>query len=409
MKRKRKILLGAAGILSAAALTSLIVLSILSNLGNKELVYAGTSTAATTNSLHCLPFSHQRNMFYAADLFWIFFCNGSKYFYYTSSFDGANFSDPTRLPSTLCGISLVYAEDFSVWYNSTYIYFVNCVDDNGLNFTMGTPCKNGTIAWMETSIVYTAIRNIYLMRPFICTDASGYLWIGYILSTDSGTSNYPHVTKSQWNNGTWSNATGFPFKVIDIADYNWNITLNPLKNNHVTVVCWSRSGSVRVRTWFSNDSWSTEQDTNNAVGFTMYCCSVTDGSSRVHIAFSNFSDYYLVHTIYDPYTNTLTREINITETPFNLGISLTLSSNTLDDSIYCFWLGNPTLNHVYCKRWNGEKWGTEATDCTNETGITTNAIITSFYQSYSGKIGISWLIGTSAPYQIRFGLIDTPM
>ena len=160
------------------------------------LIGAGTATS--------FAYTHQRKIYAAQGLLWVFYGSSSGIVYSTST-DGMTWSSPTLVSTTS-----IYGHSFALWYDKTYNKFEYAMCDQGsyyqpLYYRRGTPYSNGTIIWDSAEqMVLSGIQ--YITEFTIATDTNGYPYIAY-RRTDNETM---QVIKSANNNGVWSTASGWP-------------------------------------------------------------------------------------------------------------------------------------------------------------------------------------------------------
>ncbi|GAG82493.1 unnamed protein product, partial [marine sediment metagenome] len=182
-----------------------------------------------TTEAFCTRMPIQRNIHYGAGRFWVFFVNGSAgNRSYSSSADGVTWDSPTNIRNSRGGA------EFSTWVSGTDIHYVYAygTDFGGITpkYRMGTLNTNGTITWVAPEQTIIADYNT-AYDTTICVDSNGYPWVTWI-----NTSNYhPVVAKSEWNNGSWSMASGFPYELNESLN-NYLPIIVPLTNGKVYVV-----------------------------------------------------------------------------------------------------------------------------------------------------------------------------
>ena len=122
------------------------------------------STVSTTTDQYGSFSGFQRKTFIAAGLYWVFYGNGSKLCYRTSS-DGSTWSSENQIES-----ALGYYVD--VLFDGTYVHYVNCY--GGVYYRRGTPNSNGTITWSASEQTITGYSGISPLNATLCVDANGY-------------------------------------------------------------------------------------------------------------------------------------------------------------------------------------------------------------------------------------------
>ena len=156
----------------------------------------GTSNSSAIGVGYGTLYPMQRKVFYANDLFWAFYSNGTN-LVYTTSRTGVVWSTVTNVRTCLQGY------EFSVTFDGLYIHYVFASTTSDVLYRSGKTNYDGSITWNGAEeTVFDHIDN-YTQIPSITVDTNGYAWIIF-RDYDAGLVKYcPYVTKSQYNNGTW--------------------------------------------------------------------------------------------------------------------------------------------------------------------------------------------------------------
>jgi hypothetical protein len=132
-----------------------------------------------------------------------------------------------------------------VWFDGTYVHYayVNPQERTYIYYRRGTPNSDGTITWSADEQLATAAGTYYW--PMIAVDSNGRPIIGF---KDGG--DYPWVTKSARNDGTWETASGFPYQLSTTAMDNWRVIITPLTGGkfYAIYTTWYTPGT-RGRLW----------------------------------------------------------------------------------------------------------------------------------------------------------------
>jgi len=200
----------------------------------------------------------QRNSFYAADRYWVFYSDlaGEKIKYKTST-NGIDWSSAT---------DVAYMDEFdanwSIHFDGTYIHYVrNTIEggsgagtQKGLGYRRGTPQSNGEISWSDEEQVIQS-TDFYARDPEVTVDSGGYPWVGCCYSATY----IPRVYKSSTNDGTWSEAAGFPNDFGGI-DSEWTFPLFiPLLSEKMYVVIYPFNLDTKVGGQYWNGSTWTDE------------------------------------------------------------------------------------------------------------------------------------------------------
>lgn len=169
----------------------------------------------------------QRKVVYASGRFWAFYSDGANMVYETST-DGINWAAAIVIRAADRGCR------FSVWFDGTnFAYAYNSAtylggDDGTIYFRMGTLNLGGTISWL--AVEQTVVAGVRYTSVFVIFDSNGYPWINYVATLNL------YVLKSSTNNGTWTNAVGFPIQVNVAVAEPWSSILLPLTAGKVSVI-----------------------------------------------------------------------------------------------------------------------------------------------------------------------------
>jgi hypothetical protein len=206
------------------------------------------SVVATSTTNMAVNSSPQRKVFYAAGRYWVFYYDGSKIVYRTSS-NGENWSDAVTIKSLAVGEGIA----ISVVFDGTYVHYAYAYASD-LVYRMGTPESDGTITWKAAEqTVYVGSCAV----PAICIDSDGYPWIGFRVKAGTETYGTPYVTKSKTKDGTWTDDTGFPHHLrTDDLEY-WAEIPVALTNSKIYVVYASHGGTLYGKLY--DGGWGSEE------------------------------------------------------------------------------------------------------------------------------------------------------
>jgi len=368
------------------------------------MVVLDPSTVGTSTSIHATWYPYQRKSFYANERFWVFYSYGND-MVFSSSTDGSTWSSRTIVRA----LAETAGRAFSVWFNNTYVFYAARNNRDVYNpktdktttyyeiyFRRGTPNSDGTITWSSEA---TAVSSIsYISFPSLSVDSGGFPWIGYYLYA---VTNQPYVTKSSTNDGTWTTASGFPYR-LSLTSAEWCVIPVPLTATKMFVIYGTGNSTVKAQSW-NGSVWSGEIVTASALEY-VYASAVAE-EDDVHLTFLKVTDYDILYVKYNYNTNSFG-----SETTLQAGAtsdSAPVISRDDSNNLYVFWAGYPTANHIYYRKYNGTwqdrvDWIDESADV-----LTDNDLLTCFYQSYSNKIGLTYMTKTASPYNVRFAFLST--
>jgi len=213
-------------------------------------------TTVTTASPVSFPF--QRKLLYDCNLWWYFYADGGNMLYRTSS-DGAQWSSAVQT-----GVPATGGYFFSVWHHSPNMSFVSFATTYYLYYRRGTLNSDGTISWNTAlqTIASTSSELGVQSYPFVAVDSAGYPYVTYITPATNLS-----VTKSQFNNGTWSTASGYPLQLNSNSITSVRGLVLPLSDSQrMYAVYYGFAGAVgqplvgklyNGATWLSEESVST--------------------------------------------------------------------------------------------------------------------------------------------------------
>jgi len=291
---------------------------------------------------------------------------------------------------------------FSVWFNGTYVSYALSSDYSGspVIYRRGLPSSNGNIIWDSEQIAYQSSDRPRF--PTVTVDSQGYPYIGFGLGTS-----YPYLTKSSFNDGTWSTASGFPKQLSTTSDsQRLNVvTVLPLNSSKIYAVYTNANlSTLRGRLWNGTDLLAEKEISSFSLN-SPHAYSAIAKEDNVHLVFLNKTTYQILYvngtynSTWQNYTFGQPKVVvqgNSTSFPI-------LSSS--DAYLYAFWAGTPQINHIYYKRYSNGKWDSSSTDWKTETALTSNDTLSGFYEDYGNKVGLVWMNSLTSPYQVKFGYV----
>ena len=360
------------------------------------MVTVTTVTTSTTSAAVDYPYG--RKSFYAQGLFWMFCASGTNIVYYTSP-DNVTWTVGPQSPVRTC--TLGYA--FSVWFDGTNMCYAYG-ENTALYYRSGVPNSNGTISWNAAEQTVTTPNNT-CSRVNITVDSNGYVWIGYFDNT--ATCAYVIKSGNLVSVGTWgSTPTGFPYKLSTSLFYY--VVPVALTSGKMAVFYISSSGTLYLQSW-SGSAWNAEIHTVSSLpSVAGYYFSVCANGDTVNVVLTKTSPYKIQHTIYTYSSNTFSAEVTV-ESGVTSTSAPVLSINSITGDLYCFWIGYPTANYIYYKKYTyaSSTWDSSETAwITTETAVKYNYELVSFYQRYGAYIGLAYLTQASNPYNVRFAFLN---
>jgi len=351
------------------------------------------STVGTSTWGMATAYPFQRKTFYANGQYWVFYSDGTNLVYRTST-DGITWSDATDV--RVCA----YGEFFSIWFDGTYVHYAYA--ELSIYYRRGTPDSDGAITWsaVEQTVSTTYNKAYY---PFVSVDTSGYVWVGYV---DWGGAYHPYVIKSGNNDGTWgATPAGFPY-LLTATTGAFAVEVIPLTVDKMLAVYVKFENPVKAKRW-DGSSWGTERSVTSNIKDDFAFSAVAQGDD-VHLVFLKLTSYDIIYVKYtytsDSFGTEVTVQASATEDSYP-----TLSINTANNKLYCFWAASPSDHHIYYKKRVAETWDSDPTDWIDEStdtiGTAMRQELTSFYKAFNKKIGLAYMTKVASPYNVRFACL----
>lgn len=246
-----------------------------------RLVYFDTAgsfdidpSVVDTTTIADLVYPNQRKVFYAAGRHWVFYTDDGD-MYVNSSADGSTWLGGAKVTD----LTLTTAGRFAVVYDGTHFHY--CVENSGIKYRQGTPNSDGSIDWIDSEQL---VENVAGTALAIGVDDDGYPWVSYYDSTNTR----PKVNASSTNDGTWTDADGFPYTLA--ADTTRPIGVACLGGSSMYVVCSSTGADQCYGNEWDGEDWvGTESnilDANDTGFETNMACS----GGQVYVAYQGSSN-----------------------------------------------------------------------------------------------------------------------
>jgi len=227
---------------------------------------------------------------------------------------------------------------------------------------------------------------------------------GYIENLDIREFYSPYIVKSQYNNGTWLDDSGFPYQLNSTSDTSWTPSVIPLTHNR-TYALYARGGKKIAGKLWNSTAWQSEENASSSnIESAEYYSAVNQGIN-VHVTFLAQTSLNITHvsrnvTVWQS-ENVVFGSANATSAPV-LAIHVT--------KLYAFWCGNGSAvgsNHVfyasYVSSWTSE------TDWVDESAnLTALDTISCYYESTNQEIMVFYIANSSSPYILRGTLLEIP-
>jgi hypothetical protein len=342
-----------------------------------------------------------RQSFYANGRHFVFVSDGTDGVYYHST-DGSTWSGKVTWES---GLNSAGTSQFI--FDGTYFHYVILASaDTTIYYRRGTPNSDGSITWSaaEQSIATTGTNGT---NADIAIDTNGIAYITYRLVI--GGNSYPHVTRNDNTDGTWSTTAGYPLALYSTtSDVTWSTKIFARTGGKMCAV-YGRTGADLRYSTYNGSSWNVEGEIT-ATGFLSTgnrWIGTSDGDT-IHIVYDNqVSTYFKYHAILETTTWTLTNIGDTGVSGYNYLGTITVDTATHD--VYYLLATYNAANHIHYKKWTSAGgWDAAWTDWITEAAAIPATRVQSFRTSHSGYIGITWLLGAGAPYDLRTALLLAP-
>jgi hypothetical protein len=331
-------------------------------------------------SVYAVTATFQHKTFYTQGLFWLFYNCNNRLVYRTSS-DGETWSAKTDIRESSGDFP-----DIDFVFDGSYFHYAICLSDSVV-YRRGLPNVDGSITWdTEQTVKARAGVDYYFYYPSITVDSNGYPWIGYLTQNSSLSESRLYITKSDTKNGTWTTTSGFPL-LLSLNTYAY-VSVLPLTNLKVYVIYVTDGQTVKGRLW-NGSAWETEETVSTSTIARALFCAISHGDS-IHLAFTKSSTFDLIHIKYT-YGTGWGSEATIQASTQDY-TSPALCRDILTGDIFCFWIGSPTANHIYYKKYSNNLWDAESTDWFESPFAITHSFdgLTCFDKSYNNKIGLAY-------------------
>jgi len=391
--RKLTVCLVAVLLLSALALTQV------------SPVYAETGNlVGTVAEQEDVNEGFQTKTFFANTNYWVFFHNGTS-FYFCSSHDGATWSSSTTLASG------TYGDGLSVDFDGTYVHYARRDHNNdNLYYRRGTPNSDGTITWSAVEqLVHDGAAAFCYKYPKVSVDSEGYAWIGAIGIVNSADYT-PYALKNNVTDGTW--VTDFAYQLdtyIDNFDQLWRVTLVPMPGGKMYfsyAAAEEPSPYPRGRLWNGTAMEANETISSNYYSDYGHMVGMVAVGNDIHIIYRGYVGEGGQWFIYVKRTwgvgwgaEELIDAPGVTTTP-------TLTVNLADLKLYVIYSeGNyfKILNKTIGSAWGGLRtFLNETTDARLASSKNYGA----FSNVQNGVIGFLYVTKTETPYNMKFAMVE---
>ncbi len=356
------------------------------------------STVGTATQPFGVMHGRMRKSFYTAGRFWYFYSDGTNAGWETST-------DGTTWAGSFTSIGACdRGHFFSIWFDGTYVHYARNDRTVGydLYYRRGVPESDGSITWSaaEQLVQDGTATNTY-ETPTIAVDTNGYAWIGVYFDKQDG-DDLPVIIKNANNDGTW--ALDFEYTLNATDEPGWAVTPVPLTDGKVYVI-YARNAVTLGRLYDSG--WGSEENdvTDNAIERSYVYSAVTEGDD-VHFVYT--TDGNVIRYNKRTFGVGWAADVQV-QTGATVPTTPSLSIDAATGDLYCFWTKIST-DHVYYKKYSSGSWG-GLVDWIDESAddIQYDYLISSFYTSYNGQLGVAYQTELGSPYKVRFNFLSLPV
>jgi len=358
----------------------------------------------TTTGLFANFYPYQRKSFMANSLMWQFYMNGTHWGWKTNTSSVPTWSNFNVIGGCDDG------REFSVWHNGThvaYAYSNISLASNYLKYRLGVTQNDGSINWVASEQDVHTVGGMILKYPSICLDSEGFPFIAY-MQWIGAVYSWSYVINSDWNNGSWHTDTQHQIYATWNSRYYPSVV--PLTDKKVYCVY---GYSILAGKLWNGTVWGTEEIIGQKIIANKMFHSETVNGDIVHISFTatHTAIPSPIYKIYYDYRNSSGLWQETDEVVKELGsteyVAPTISIDQTNDNVYVFY-GNLTSDHIYYKIRSAGSWGTEVDwidESTDRLSYATRLV--SFYKSYDGIIGLTYMTNTTSPYKLRYASLST--
>jgi hypothetical protein len=211
------------------------------------------STHLPPNSVLANIFPFQRKSFTVNGTIFYYWINGTNtkdslvYSYSTDS--GQKWQKEQTIVNGLHNAGL-----FTLDYDGTYVHYAYINRDRTLKYRRGKPFDNGTIIYSAPEQTVLNEPDCSYVFPTIRVNETGFPWIG--CKRADATTQLPYVIKSQWNNGSWLTASGFPYCLNETSHTYWTVEPVPLETIAEMYVVYGHDDEAWLGKSYDGNSWS---------------------------------------------------------------------------------------------------------------------------------------------------------
>ena len=366
----------------------------------------GATTGNSVNTSNSNPsfYPWARSVFYAANLYWVWWWN-SSYLNFATSSDGSTWSAQTAVTAN-------GGSDFSITFNGTQVFYV-AQNSYQLYYRVGTPGSNGAITWIAAEQSISTGGNS-ASQVSIAVDTNGYSWVGceeYIGGDE------PFILESNHTDGTWSSVQAYNLNSTTAG--NWAVQPIALTAGKVYVAygCYktpTKDQILQGRLW--TGSWSAVEKIGSypadlAISWLGPFFSLANQGDNVLLAYlANNTNTYQIR--YDNRTYGVGWAADeLVATSVNGDASPSLVYDISLSETVCFW-GNTTGVYYETQGASSTTWSSLTTLISDTIQDVYGSPVSSAI-SYSANgydvIPIIYQYGTSTPFTIKFSQIKADL
>jgi len=344
-----------------------------------------------TNEGEAISRSFQHKLFWVHSKYWAFDfqSNLDNNGVCIVSSDGQNWTNPIEVDAD--GGDGVH---FSIAYDNGYFHFAKAPDSLNISklcYRRALANENGTLSFTtDWQTILTNATDVYYHGMSITVDSDGYPWIGYEYCP-SGAATKPYVIKSEWKNGSWSNATGFPYELSSTLS-QWSVIVTELTASKMYVV-YAKGGDIYGQLW-SGSAWGSEEHLNGDTTDSWASLSAISNGDTVHLVYRNNSDYQK----YREYQNGNWKTEVILGTESYGAYSEPVITVDTENILYVFWIDE---TNIYMIRKRAGHWEGSAQILYSDYK-SNMANLHILYPMRKNSMALIWAWGNAPKSEIRF-------
>jgi len=263
-------------------------------------------------------------------------------------------------------------------------------------YNQGILKSDGTIAWDNASEVQATSDDGYDVN--LCKDSDGYPWISYFKNSAL---TLMVVKATSTKGATWGTPTTL---WASDGSATRGLKIIALTAKKLLAIA-NKTGAISKSRLFNGTSWEAEVNASSSYPQSYVYVDAVNEGDNVHLVFLKQTTYAIIYIKYTYGTGWSSETVVQASTTATSGPTCSLDEDNV--TLYVFWAGSPTVNHIFYKKCVNGTWDSAETDWIPETALTSNEKLTSFFKDqFTKRIGLVYMTGSASPYTIRFEFLS---